>query len=303
MSPEAFYSVASRPTMQHAEYETTSDHLPCHRSVDLNSTHEDHDPELEAEGAASTFDLAAHSVSSNEQVALKPIYRKFESLNNRVLLHLQSEISDLEDDLKHVDAAVVASTKAAQKDKSPQHEEMRSTTPLQWRRKELIERILAKLDQYSRIQSFVSRNTSTNHFLDRNLSSYSNLTRGLDTACPRDITAYSEWLALHNDLADLERTFLNHATDLTTIRAQHAQEPQQSDRTAITTGCAILMTIITFKLVPELLSRLVIGIVVGGAMVLCGSPPATLNEGCLREYGRRAAVYGGVVVVLAFTVG
>ena len=81
------------------------------------------------------------------------------------------------------------------------------------------------------------------------------------------------------------------------------QDPEYSDRAALVTGFGVVMTIMAFKLVPEVLPRLIIGIVVGAAMVLCRSEPCSMDSNCLKEYGRRAAVYGGVMIVLAFAVG
>ena len=153
MSPEAFYSIASRPTVQHTEYENASDHLPSHRSVELGYTVEEEEAELEAEHKASGFDLLASHISADAKSMLKPIYRKFETLNNRVLLYLQCEISDLEDELKHIDDATVSSSNGAEASQSRVGREMRSPTPLQWRKKELMERVVAKLERYSSVSS------------------------------------------------------------------------------------------------------------------------------------------------------
>jgi hypothetical protein len=86
-----------------------------------------------------------------------PLYRRFEELNHRILLHLQEEISALETDLHAVDdeiiemSAVVSSAarafpygpSASKSGDSPLVEE------LKYRRTELLGRVFIKLGQYS----------------------------------------------------------------------------------------------------------------------------------------------------------
>ena len=303
MSPEAFYSIASRPTVQHTEYEDASDHLPSHRSVDLGCTVEDEEAELEAEHKTSGFDLLASNISADGRAMLKPIYRKFETLNNRVLLYLQTEISDLEAELKHVDDAIVSASNVVEASQSRPGRVIRSPTPLQWRKKELMARIVAKLEKYSRSSISPFPSAKADRFLDHTFSSYSSLAKILDAAPSADIAAYTEWATKHVDSPGSELSFLSHTVDLVTICTNRPQNTEQSDRTALVTGFGVVMTIIAFKLVSEVLPRLVVGVVVGAAMVLCRSEPCSMNIDCLREYGRRAAIYGGVMIVLAFAVG
>ena len=96
MSPEAFYSVASRPNFQQTEYESENGHLPSYRDTDLADRTEEQDSNVPEESPKSGYNLLASNISSSGDLALTPIYRKFERLNNRVLLHLQDEIMGLE---------------------------------------------------------------------------------------------------------------------------------------------------------------------------------------------------------------
>lgn len=48
------------------------------------------------------------TVPSNDGATVKPTYRKFETLNNRILLHLQQGISELEAKVEKLDAAVAS---------------------------------------------------------------------------------------------------------------------------------------------------------------------------------------------------
>ncbi|KAM3086374.1 hypothetical protein ACMFMF_000324 [Clarireedia jacksonii] len=81
---------------------------------------------------------------------IKPMYRKFEALNHRILLHLQDEISELEEQLHQVDAAdtearrtyneILPASRRAAAEMGGQ---------LQWHKVDILGRIGYKLAQYS----------------------------------------------------------------------------------------------------------------------------------------------------------
>lgn len=81
---------------------------------------------------------------------IKPMYRKFEALNHRVLLHLQDELSELEEHLQRLDRADT---------QSRQHERMmipasrraaqQAGGELQWHKTDVLGKIGYKLTQYS----------------------------------------------------------------------------------------------------------------------------------------------------------
>lgn len=151
MSPEAFYSVSSRPTFQHTEYDPNFDHPPCHRDLDLS--HEmDGLEELDAseDCSKSSPDVLGTTASPDGNVALRPVYRKFETLNNRVLLHLQGEISKLETQLQQLDHAITGLGESSEEDAQSTEGGPPMFVGLEWQRKELVGRISAQLDQYSK---------------------------------------------------------------------------------------------------------------------------------------------------------
>ena len=150
MSPEAFYSMASRPIFQQTEYESDNGRLPSYRDTDLADTAEQKDLNVPEESHKSGYDLLASNISSTGGLALTPIYRKFETLNNRVLLHLQDEIIGLENYLAQLDKAVVGlGMDPGVKASSPLED---SPTPedVRCQRAAMLNRISAKLDQYSK---------------------------------------------------------------------------------------------------------------------------------------------------------
>jgi len=84
---------------------------------------------------------------------LTPSYRKFEALNHRVLLHLQDEISVLENDLRDLDECI-AQLPQQHEGASPlpasRRNEAHYGTELHHRRVSLLGNIFKKLEQYSK---------------------------------------------------------------------------------------------------------------------------------------------------------
>ncbi|KAL6815789.1 hypothetical protein GGI42DRAFT_312328 [Trichoderma sp. SZMC 28013] len=83
---------------------------------------------------------------------LAPIYRRFESLHHRLLLHMQDELIELEEQLHSLDAA------DTQKRKFPggifpasRRKENMNPTEATWKKKEIIGHIAAKLYQYNQV--------------------------------------------------------------------------------------------------------------------------------------------------------
>lgn len=155
-SPEAFYSMTSRPSLQHHEYSSSQYRLPsCHPTRDDCEEHNQESSGIQDE-IKLRHEVLASSMSLDQCAPPKPIYRKFETLNNRALLYLQDEISGLETRLNHIDEAIaeadtIDNSKVVSHDTDddlPRH--------MQWQRKELIGQILTSLDQYSKIFSLAA---------------------------------------------------------------------------------------------------------------------------------------------------
>lgn len=83
---------------------------------------------------------------------IKPMYRKFEALNHRLLLHLQDEISELEEQLHRLDSADTQSRRAGT-DGSVMPASRRAAQAaggeLQWHKTDILGKIGFKLAQYS----------------------------------------------------------------------------------------------------------------------------------------------------------
>ncbi|KAL8774012.1 MAG: hypothetical protein Q9194_004152 [Teloschistes cf. exilis] len=91
----------------------------------------------------------ASTVSSQDDAVPKPVYRKFETLNNRILLYLQEEISELEASLEELDATITAEERhAVDAGRSPRTD-AKFASQLYQRRVELTERCAGKIHTYS----------------------------------------------------------------------------------------------------------------------------------------------------------
>ena len=95
------------------------------------------------------YDLLASSLSGHDDTKLKPVYRRFETLHNRMLLYLQDEISELEIDLKNIETLISGEAVYTGMKSASRRAEAKQPSTLQWHRMDIIGRIFAKLDLYS----------------------------------------------------------------------------------------------------------------------------------------------------------
>lgn len=88
--------------------------------------------------------------------AVVPMYRKFEHLNHRVLLHLQDEISELEEELRCLDECIAQCSPRDQVGHvhpASRRGDARYGNELHYRRTELLGRVYLKLGQYSKFRT------------------------------------------------------------------------------------------------------------------------------------------------------
>lgn len=92
----------------------------------------------------------------DEDLTIKPIYRRFESLNHRLLLHLQDELSELEEQLHRLDTTDTQ-TRRLQSSILPasRRAEFLVGGELQSHKTEILSKIAYKLGQYSESHSAI----------------------------------------------------------------------------------------------------------------------------------------------------
>jgi hypothetical protein len=98
----------------------------------------------------SGYELLAAKLTGNMEPKLAPIYRRFESLHHRLLLHMQDELVEMEEELRNLDAADTQLRKfPGGVYPASRRLENKSPTDATWKRKEIIGHIAQKLYQYS----------------------------------------------------------------------------------------------------------------------------------------------------------
>ncbi|OCL02787.1 hypothetical protein AOQ84DRAFT_304009 [Glonium stellatum] len=182
-----------------------------------------------------------------------PMYRKFEQLNHRILLHLQDEISELEEELRYLDECIAQMSPVSEEGRplpASRRIESRHGGELHWRRTNLLGRIYLKLGQYNQA-----------------LSSYSTVVKSLDPANSEDLQVYRTWMEKHAPVEKFESQFLDHKNDLFSITrsklvsSSSGVGPIQS--TALGLSLILLLPLLAFAMIPGLLGRLFIIILIG----------------------------------------
>ncbi|KAI4612393.1 uncharacterized protein J4E87_010294 [Alternaria ethzedia] len=228
--------------------------------------------------------------SSHGRKNLVPMYRKFEHLNHRVLLHLQDETCELEEELRHLDECIAQiSPRDASGYAYPasRRGDARYGSEMHFKRTELLGRIYQKLEQYNKA-----------------LSSFSKLSKSLDPASAEDITAYREWMDEHDPINEEESQFLEEDADLVTLPRKVPSSSSSSsappstaaptagqDQSAIWFPLTLVLPLMAFAIVPSLLGRLlVIVLIVGAELKMVTSTPQLRNMLSTREWAAAASV-------------
>lgn len=103
------------------------------------------------------YELLAHKLSElkkgRKDDGVVPAYRKFEQLNHRVLLHLQDEISELEEELRQLDQEIAEASPGAQtghRHPASRRGDTQFGNDLHRQRLDVLGRVFLKLEQYSK---------------------------------------------------------------------------------------------------------------------------------------------------------
>ena len=96
------------------------------------------------------YDLLASSLSTVDQDSPKPLYRRFEALNNRILLVLQDEITTMENDLSVMDHIIATQSLPGP---TSRRGELQIPTQVQADRTVLYGRLMQQLGLYSKSPS------------------------------------------------------------------------------------------------------------------------------------------------------
>ncbi|KAF2876781.1 hypothetical protein BDV95DRAFT_561553 [Massariosphaeria phaeospora] len=215
-----------------------------------------------------------------------PMYRRFEQLNHRVLLHLQDEIAELEEELRYLDECIAQSSPRAFHAVS-RRGEARYGSELHWRRTELLGRIYLKLGQYN-----------------QGLTSFTGMLKNLDPAGTEDIQAYRSWIEARAPIDPAEMEFLERKNDLLAVSrgraAGNADGAAHAHSPAIWLPLMLVLPLMVFAIVPSVLGRLFITVLIGAAEVKLVVTSTELMEFMtVREWVVCASGYFGLMAVLA----
>ncbi|KAJ6011136.1 hypothetical protein N7451_002548 [Penicillium sp. IBT 35674x] len=223
-----------------------------------------------------------------------PLYRRFENLNHRVLLHLQDEISQMEEDLNLLDEyeemhRVAIAEKEGNKPVPASRRidaQSQSYSSLHYRRMDLMAALIQKTEQYNNA-----------------LSAYSKVVQTLPRATDDDIQNYRSWMKTNNPIAAAETRFLDKDVDLVSLTPRLAASAATAPvyMAIMVASGALLLPLLAFSMIAEFSGRLVVVTVVGGAAAAIAANYSagidTLVDS--RDGWRCAMIYFGFMTVAA----
>ncbi|KAH9993878.1 hypothetical protein F4779DRAFT_221915 [Xylariaceae sp. FL0662B] len=283
--------------------------------------------------------LASRLSAASPDHYIRPMYRRFETLNHRLLLHLQDEICELEEQLQRLDTAdtqnrrlqnciLPASRRAG----------YMSGGELQWHKTDILGKLGFKLEQYNRV-----------------LASFRK-TQAMPTPTLAEIHEYRGYLATHRPIAEVETHFLDATDDLICVSDEEPEEVVD-DETAISTplpdpeftmfrprsaslnnksraasphmkpeesadetetvnqddecdeprvvplslavAIAVILPILTFSAISNYLGRMTVVALVGSGILWALMQGGILNAHASREFCICVGIYGAVMAVIA----
>ncbi|XXH02065.1 hypothetical protein Hte_008430 [Hypoxylon texense] len=142
------------------------------------------------------YQLLASRLSETRDRFIRPMYRRFETLNHRLLLYLQDEICELEEQLRQLDAADTQNRRLPNCifPESRRAESM-AGGELHWRRTDVLGKIGFRLEQYI-----------------------------MPSPTLEDIHEYRAYLATHGPIAEVETHFLDATDDLVCLNDEIQEE-------------------------------------------------------------------------------
>ncbi len=265
------------------------------------------------------YEALASKLSNNsaKSSSIKPIYRKFERLNHRLLLHLQDELAELEEQLHVLDNADTQArsrldTNGIEIQVFPASRRAAAYAggELEWHRMDLINKIAFKLGQYNQA-----------------LTSFNKLNQELDSPDVEAVKKYRHYLHTEKPVIENEAKFLDAAGDLVSlgrkprsseaerrevaqprkvhfggeISQQPASPPPHLRIIAIAVAATVLVPILTFGVIPGFVGRMTVVMLVAMGTVGLLYQAGVAGRDLLgnMEWASCAVLYAGVMVVIA----
>ncbi|CAI7649115.1 unnamed protein product [Penicillium bialowiezense] len=237
------------------------------------------------------------TASSEEKDGFPPLYRRFESINHRVLLHLQDEISQMEEDLHTLDEyeEMHRFSTAEQEGTKPlpasrrRDSHAQAYSSLHYRRMDLMSALVVKTEQYNNA-----------------LCAYSKVLQTLPAAPSNDIDKYRTWMKKQHPIASVESKFLDHRTDLVSLMPKAVSTAPASAAAPVYVAIiiasgAMLLPLLAFNMIAEFSGRLVVVTVMSGAAAAIAANYSTGVDSLVdsRDGWRCATIYFGFMTLAA----
>jgi hypothetical protein len=224
-------------------YSPMMHHHQQQQPVTPHSQHAPHAHHHQPTGySALSLKISSRPFPSESNETIRPLYRRFEHLNHRVLLHMQDELSELEAQLQALDDADCArraygplsgglsgsgpSGSGPSREGATGRPESRRQTAtfaargdeLSWRREELLRVVVWKVQVYNKA-----------------LRELDKLVKELPPADDSDVDAYREFLKEGNHVVEQETRFLDEVGDLVVVggTARGGEQRGGKGRTAL----------------------------------------------------------------------
>ncbi|KAJ3557793.1 hypothetical protein NPX13_g9856 [Xylaria arbuscula] len=233
---------------------------------------------------------------------IRPIYRRFETLNHRILLHLQDEICELEDQLRHIDIAdtqnrrlpngIVPASRRA---------ESVSGSELHWHKTDILGKIGFKLEQYNATDDLVWLGYSDE-------DSATNEEDIVTPISPSDITDFPPRrrvsILSQSDTSRRyeERRAPSPAQGIISQSASHEQDAANEPKLthlSLALTAAITLPILTFLVIPGFIGRMTVVCLVGIGILGTLVQGNVMRLRASQELCISVGLYGGVMAFLA----
>ncbi|KAF9891083.1 hypothetical protein FE257_005018 [Aspergillus nanangensis] len=292
--PEAYYPPPHNPNAYPPPFPPSPPRSP---EEDLHRPNRKSRRKSKPSNIPSGYGLLAWRLSSStdsKQPHLPPLYRRFEDLNHRVLLHLQDEIAQMEEDLRVLDEyeelhrVTTAESEGTKKMPSSRRMDVQAQvySSLHYRRGEVMGSLAHKIEQYNNA-----------------LSAYSKVLQNLPQASDQDVTTYRSWMKQYTPVITAETRFLDHAKDLVSLTPRRASSVTMTPvySAIVIASAAILLPLLAYGMIAEFSGRLLVVTVVGGAAAIIASSYSTGAEQLVgsQDGWRCAAAYFGFMTIAA----
>lgn len=240
-------------------------------------------------------DLSRRTVAGYEMLALelsaqestvKPLYRKFEYLNHRILLHLQDELCELEEQLRTVDEIIAQMDPAAaegQRSPASRRGEAYYGTEIHHRRTSLLGRVFLKTEQYNRA-----------------MSAYAGMAKDSQAAEQQEVQEYQQWMAKHAPVHEVEARFLHRSEDLVLPGVSKTSVEAATTQSAPAyLPVALMLPLLLYSIIPSLAGRLAVtALIAVGAFIVTATTKIRLLMP-MREWAVCGAAYVLLMVAIA----